>query len=282
MENNKTIVITGASTGIGKACALHLDKLGFKVYAGVRKQADGDNLKKDASENLTPIILDVTNEESINSAANIIEKETDGKLFGLVNNAGVGIGGTLEVTPVKEIRKLMEVNVIGLLAVTKAFIPMLRKSKGRIINIGSTSSLIAFPGASAYSASKFAVRAITDSLRLELKSFGISVVLVAPGAVESEIWGKGKAYKIEMRKNVKPEIAQLYTQLIKFGDKLNSELKKIPAIEVAKDVAHALTSVKPKLYYFVGKDAKGAAKATKFPKSFLDWIIMKRIQKMGE
>ena len=282
MENNKTIVITGTSTGIGKASALHLDKMGFKVYACVRKQVDGDNLKMEASDRLTPIILDVTDEESINSAANIIEKETDGKLFGLVNNAGVGIGGTLEVTPVKEIRKLIEVNVIGLLAVTKAFIPMLRKSKGRIINVGSTSSLLAFPGASAYSASKFAVRAITDSLRLELKSFGISVVLVAPGAVESEIWEKGKAYKIEMRKNVKPEIAQLYTQLIKFGDKLNSELKKIPAIEVAKDVAHALTSEKPKLYYFVGKDAKGAAKATKFPKSFLDWIIMKRIQKLGE
>lgn len=282
MENNKTIVITGTSTGIGKASALHLDKMGFKVYACVRKQVDGDNLKMEASDRLTPIILDVTDEESINSAANIIEKETDGKLFGLVNNAGVGIGGTLEVTPVKEIRKLMEVNVIGLLAVTKAFIPMLRKSKGRIINIGSTSSLLAFPGASAYSASKFAVRAITDSLRLELKPFGISVILVAPGAVESEIWKKGKVYKNEMRKNVKPEIAQLYTQLIKFGDKLNAELKKIPAIEVAKDVAHALTSEKPKLYYFVGKDAKGAAKATKFPKSFLDWIIMKRIQKLGE
>ena len=282
MENNKTIVITGTSTGIGKASALHLDKMGFKVYACVRKQVDGDNLKMEASDRLTPIILDVTDEESINSAANIIEKETDGKLFGLVNNAGVGIGGTLEVTPVKEIRNLMEVNVIGLLAVTKAFIPMLRKSKGRIINIGSTSSLLAFPGASAYSASKFAVRAITDSLRLELKPFGISVILVAPGAVESEIWKKGKVYKNEMRKNVKPEIAQLYTQLIKFGDKLNAELKKIPAIEVAKDVAHALTSEKPKLYYFVGKDAKGAAKATKFPKSFLDWIIMKRIQKLGE
>ena len=193
MENNKTIVITGTSTGIGKASALHLDKMGFKVYACVRKQVDGDNLKMEASDRLTPIILDVTDEESINSAANIIEKETDGKLFGLVNNAGVGIGGTLEVTPVKEIRKLMEVNVIGLLAVTKAFIPMLRKSKGRIINIGSTSSLLAFPGASAYSASKFAVRAITDSLRLELKPFGISVILVAPGAVESEIWKKGES-----------------------------------------------------------------------------------------
>ena len=141
----KAILITGSSTGIGKACALHLDKLGFKVYAGVRKQADGDNLKKEASENLTPIILDVTDAESIESTISIIEKETGGEISGLVNNAGTGISGVVEVTPIEEIRKLMEVNVIGLFAVTKAMIPLLRKGKGRIINIGSSSSLMAFP-----------------------------------------------------------------------------------------------------------------------------------------
>ena len=282
MENNKTIVITGTSTGIGKACALHLDKLGFKIYAGVRKQDDGDNLKKEASDRLTPIILDVTNSESIAAAVSFIEKETGDEVFGLINNAGIGLGGALEATPVDEIRKLMEVNVIGLLAVTHAFIPMLRKCKGRIINIGSTSSLLAFPGASVYCASKFAVRAITDSLRVELKPFDMKVILVAPGAIESEIWDKGKAYKEKLRKTVKPEIAQLYAPLIKFGDKLNAELKKIPAIEVAKAVAHAFTSSKPKSYYIVGKDAKGAAKAAKFPKGLLDWIITKRIQKLGK
>lgn len=234
MDYNKAILITGTSTGIGKACALHLDKVGFKVYAGVRKQADGDNLKKDASERLTPIIFDVTDVESIRAAVTIIEKETGGNVFGLINNAGIGRGGALEVTPVAEIHKLMEVNVIGLMAMTQAFIPMLRKGKGRIINIGSTSSLLAFPGASAYSASKFAVRAITDSLRLELKPFGMSVILVAPGAVESEIWDKGKAYKEKLRKTVKPEIAQFYAPLIKFGDKLNDELKKIPADELRR------------------------------------------------
>jgi NAD(P)-dependent dehydrogenase (short-subunit alcohol dehydrogenase family) len=281
MANNKTIVITGTSTGIGKACALHLDKLGFKVYAGIRKQADGDSLKIDASDRLTPIVLDVTDAESIGAASSIIAKETDGEVFGLINNAGIGRGGALEVTPVTEIRKLMEVNVIGLMAVTQAFIPMLRKGKGRIVNIGSTSSILAFPGASAYCASKFAVRAITDSLRLELKPLDISVILVAPGAVESEIWDKGKAYKKKLREMVKPEIAQLYAPLIKFGDKLNNELKKIPAIEVAKAIAHALTIAKPKPYFLVGKDAKGAAKVAKFPKGLIDWILMKRIQKLG-
>jgi short-subunit dehydrogenase len=282
MDYNKAILITGASTGIGKACALYLDKLGFKVYAGVRKQADGDILKEKASDKLTPIILDVTDAGSIENAVSTIEKENNHEIYGLVNNAGIGISGVLEVTPVTEIRKLMEVNVIGLLAVTQAMIPLLRKSKGRIINIGSTSSLLAFPGASAYSASKFAVRAITDSLRLELKLLGMSVILVAPGAVESEIWDKGKAYKEKLRKTVKPEIAELYAQLIKFGDKLNAELNKIPASEVAKVVADALTSAKPKYYYYVGSDAKGAAKVSKLPKRLLDWMILKRIQKLGQ
>jgi NAD(P)-dependent dehydrogenase (short-subunit alcohol dehydrogenase family) len=281
MENNKAVLITGTSTGIGKACALYLDRMGYRVYAGVRNQVDGDNLRKDASERLTPVILDVTDENSIVEAAGVIEKEAGVNLFGLINNAGIGRGGALEVTPVVEIRKLMEINVIGLMAVTQAFIPMLRKSKGRIINIGSTSSVLAIPGASAYCASKFAVRAITDSLRVELKPFDMKVILVAPGAVESEIWAKGKAYKEEMRKAVKPEIAELYAPLRRFGDRLNTELKKIPADEVAKIVAHALTSKKPKPYYLVGKDAKGAARAARFPKGLLDWAILKRIQKLG-
>ena len=191
MRNDKAILVTGASSGIGKACALHLDKMGFRVYAGVRKQADSDSLKKEARKRLTPIILDVTNAKSISEAADTVDKDTGGEVFGLINNAGIGRGGALEVTPVAEIRKLMEVNVIGLMAVTQAFLPMLRHGNGRIVNIGSTSSLLAFPGASAYSASKFAVRAITDALRLELKPFGMFVIMVAPGAVESAIWEKG-------------------------------------------------------------------------------------------
>ena len=279
---NKIIVITGSSTGIGKACALHLDKLGYKIYAGVRKQTDGDSLREEASDTLTPIILDVTDTKSIASTVSIIEKETGGNIFGLINNAGIGRSGVLEAIPVDEIRNVMDVNVIGLMAMTKAMIPMLRKNKGRIINIGSTASFLASPGASAYAASKFAVRAITDSLRLELKPFGMSVILVAPGAVESEIWEKGAAYKNEMRKSIKPEIAKLYSTLIKFGEKLVKEIKKIPAEEVAKSVADALASVKPKPYYIVGKDAKAGVKVARLPKSLLDWIFLKRIQKLGK
>jgi NAD(P)-dependent dehydrogenase (short-subunit alcohol dehydrogenase family) len=280
--NNKTIVITGSSTGIGKACALHLDKLGYKTYAGVRKQTDGDRLREEASDRLVPIILDVTDADSITAAVSTIEREAGGNVFGLINNAGIGRSGVLEVTPIDEIRKVMDVNIIGLMAMTKALIPMLRKNKGRIINIGSTASFLASPGASAYAASKFAVRAVTDSLRLELQPFGMSVILVAPGAVESEIWEKGTAYKNEMRRSIKPENAQRYATLIKFGENLIKEIKKIPAKEVAISVAQALASKKPKPYYIVGKDAKAGVKAARLPKSLLDWIFIKRIQKLGK
>jgi len=282
MNSKKSILISGASTGIGKACALHLDKMGFKVYAGVRKPTDADNLNKEASDNLEAVILDVTNSQSIKDAAGYLRKKTNGNLYGLVNNAGIGRGGALEVTPMEEIRKLMEVNLFGLLEVTQSFIPMLRKSKGRIINIGSTSSYLAFPGAAAYSASKFAVKAVTDSLRLELIPFGMKVILVSPGAVESAIWEKGAKYKEELRKSVNPEIADLYAPLRRFGDILNEQVKKIPAIEVAKVVHDAFNSQKPKPYYIVGKDAKGAAKAARLPKRILDWIILKRIEKLGK
>jgi short-subunit dehydrogenase len=282
MNSEKSVLITGASTGIGKACALHLDKIGFKVFAGVRKQADADNLKNEASGNLEAVILDVTNSQSIKDAADYIRQATDGNLFGLVNNAGIGRSGALEITPMDEIRKLMDVNVFGLLEVTQIFIPMLRKSKGRIVNIGSTASYLPTPNGCAYSASKFAVRAATDALRLELFPFGIKVMLVSPGAVESAIWEKRTKYKEEMRKTVNPELAELYAPLQKFGDRLSEQLKKIPAIEVAKVVRAALNSQKPKPYYIVGKDARSAAKAARLPKRILDWIILKRIEKLGK
>ena len=278
MNTEKTILITGASSGIGKACAIYLDQVGYRVFAGVRKKEDGDNLLNESSERLQPVLLDVTDQKSITLAMEFIQKETAGALFGLINNAGIGRGGALEVTPLEEIRKLMDVNVIGLMAVTKAFIPLIREAKGRIINIGSTASYLAIPGSSVYAASKFAVRAFTDAMRLELKPFDVDVILVSPGAVESAIWEKGLKYRKDLRKKAPPEIAALYGSLRKFGDRLYETMKRIPAKEVAKAVESALDTKKPKRYYIVGKDAKGAALAAKWPKSLLDRIILKRIQ----
>lgn len=281
MKNNKSILITGASTGIGKACALHLDKMGFMVFAGVRKDKDKDTLNKEASDKLKPIILDVTKEETIVDAVEIISNEAEYPLFGLVNNAGIGISGVLEATPETELRKLLEVNVIGLHAVTRALLPLLRKNTGRIINIGSSSSFMAGPGVSSYAASKFAVRAISDSLRLELKPLGMFVSLVAPGAIESDIWDKAKAYKEKLRKNAAPELRDAYKLFVKAGDKMIDIINPIPAFEVAKAVTHGLTSNKPKYVYLVGNDAKKAYKLSKLPKSLFNWLIIKHITKVA-
>jgi len=216
ITNEQAIVVTGASTGIGKATALHLDKLGFKVFAGVRKESDGQALRKEASNKLSPIFLDVTDGNSIAAAVNTVAKETGGELYGLVNNAGVSLNGPLELVPTSEIKQLMDVNVLGLLAVTKAFLPLLRQSKGRIINISSGHGLLAVPDKSVYAASKFAVQAITDSLRVELRPFDVSVSSIVVGKVDTAVLGKIIADRDKMVEAAPPETVKLYSPLLEF------------------------------------------------------------------
>ncbi len=279
MNNNKAIVITGTSTGIGKACALYLDKLGFKVYAGVRKRADGDNLKKEVSERLTPLILDVTDENSINMAAKVIEKETDVNLYGLVNNAGVSLNGPLELVPMSDIKKLMDVNVTGLLAVTKAFLPIIRKTKGRIVNISSGHGLLAIPDKSVYAASKFAVQAISDSLRVEVRPFGVGVSTIVVGKVNTEVLGKILADRKKMIESANPEVVKLYSSLIEFFDKEVKNIPGIEAIDVAKVISKALINKKPKAQYFIGPGAIKMKKLAGLPVKLREWMMYKTIYK---
>lgn len=280
---NQTVVLTGASTGIGKATALHLDQLGFRVFAGVRKEADGEGLKRESKGTLTPLLLDVTDASSISRAVEAVATQTDGQLYGLINNAGIGLGGPLELVPMTKTRKLMEVNVIGLLATTQAFVPLLRKARGRIVNIGSLAGLVAMPGASAYAASKFAVQAITDSLRLELKPFGIRVTIVDPGAVESALWEKGRSQKQDILDAASPELLQLYAPLIEVGKRLGENPRDImPASHVVKEVMHALTSSSPKPRYLVGAGTKKAAKLARMPAWLRDLLINKFLRSGAE
>ncbi len=274
MGNRRSVLVTGVSTGIGKACALHLDSLGFRVFAGVRRDEDGVALRADASDCLSPVILDVTEEDSIATAIRTITGEAEQPLFGLVNNAGIGIGGVLEATPVEEFRKLLEVNVLGMHAVTKACLSLLRAAAGRIVNIGSSSGFMAGPGMGPYAASKFAVRAMSDSLRIEVMPIGMSVSLVAPGAVESEIWEKSKAYKKKLR--------AVYDIFARAGDRILDTINPIPALEVARTVEHALTSNKPKFVYVVGKDAKKARTLSKLPRRLFAWMILKHTSQIAE
>lgn len=272
--NQQAVVVTGASTGIGRAIALALDANGFRVFAGVRKQADGTALSRETAHRLTPIFLDVTDGSSIAGAVEEVASQTNAGLYGLVNNAGVGLGGPLELVPISETRKLMEVNVIGLLATTQAFAPLLRKARGRVVNIGSLAGIIAMPGASSYAASKFAVQAITDSLRIELQPLGILVTIVDPGAVESALWEKGKAQKKAILDEAPQELLELYAPLIELGKKLGEDPRDIlPASYVAKDVVHALTARKPKVRYLVGPGPKKAAKLARMPVWLRDWLL---------
>ena len=155
-----SIVLTGASTGIGEACALHFDKKGYRVFAGVRNEADGRKLKANASDRLTPVLLDVTDQQSIDAAAQSIGRI---EISGLINNAGIAVSGPIEMVPLDLFRRQFEVNVIGTVAVTQAFLPLLRQGRGRIVNIGSVAGRSALPLMGAYGASKCALEAITDA-----------------------------------------------------------------------------------------------------------------------
>ncbi|MCP4657138.1 MAG: SDR family oxidoreductase [bacterium] len=279
MSDDRAIVITGASTGIGKACALRLDNMGFRVFAGVRRSADGAALQRQASEKLTPLILDVTEADSIAAAAGIVAEAAGGELFGLVNNAGISGSGPLELTPMAETRRVMETNVIGLLAVTQALLPLLRRGRGRIVNMGSAAGLSASPGVSNYASSKFAVQAITDSLRVELRPFGMWVTIVAPGAVESPIWEKSAARQKEALKTAQENVVLLYAPLFEFFRRIVKSRRKASAEQVAEAVAHALTSRRPKYRYLVGRDAKAMAKIARLPHRLRDWLMFKLIYK---
>jgi NAD(P)-dependent dehydrogenase (short-subunit alcohol dehydrogenase family) len=185
----RSILITGTSTGIGQACAARFATLGWRVFAGVRKDEDARSLEEEIGPAVSPVLLDVTDADSINATAGLIESETgDRGLDALVNNAGIVAAGPLEYLPIPELRKQLEVNVVGQLAVTQAVLPLLRRATGRIIMISSISGRVSLPMAGAYGASKFALEALSDALRLELRHWGMHVVLIEPGRIETPIW----------------------------------------------------------------------------------------------
>jgi NAD(P)-dependent dehydrogenase (short-subunit alcohol dehydrogenase family) len=253
------VVVTGASTGIGHACALHLDSLGFKVFAGVRKDADAERVRQEGSDSLEPLMLDVAVSESIAAAASrVAEALGPAPLRGLVNNAGIAVSGPSEFLPIEELRKQLEVNFIGQVAVTQAFLPLLRHSHGRIVNIGSVGGEVALPFLGPYAASKFAMEGWTDSLRRELRGLGVWVSIVRPGAVQSSIWERGNAAADEIIGSMPPEALAVYGDAVKTVRAVADKRAKdaIPAQAVADVVEHALTAGRPKTRYVVGRTGK--------------------------
>jgi NAD(P)-dependent dehydrogenase (short-subunit alcohol dehydrogenase family) len=277
MARQEVVVITGASTGIGEACALHLDELGFRVFAGVRKRADGEALKGRASERLAPVPLDVTDERTIAAAVETVaDAAGDMGLVGLVNNAGIAVAGMLEFLPLAMLRNQLEVNVLGPIAVTQAFLPLLRKAPGRVVNIGSNSGLLSTPFLGAYCASKFALEALTDALRLELRPWGIKVSIIEPGNIQTPIWEKSSAAAKQLLEGLPRQAHELYGTAIAAVRKAaeKSAASAIPPGAVARAVTHALTAKRPKTRYRVGTDATFQAQLARYvPDRMRDAII---------
>ncbi len=261
MKNSSrgSVVITGASTGIGAACALHLDQLGFQVFAGIRTEHDGRALQAHASARLIPIMLDVTQEQSILSARDVVATTVaSAGLSGLVNNAGFALAGPLELLSTTDLRQQLEVNVIGQLAVSQVFLPLLRQARGRIINMSSIAGRATTPFLGAYSSSKFALESLSDALRCEVRPWGVSVSLIEPGAVQSRIWERSMAHAEATLSQTRPDQLALYRMQLERLRELSVKVQRraIPAIAVAKVVARALTAARPKTRYLVGYDAK--------------------------
>ena len=256
-----TVVVTGASTGIGRACALHLAARGFDVLAGVRKAEDGERLREAAGSNggLTPLRLDVTDADSVREAGATVDERTGARgLAGLVNNAGVGTGGPLEFIPLDDVRRQFEVNLIGQIAVTQAMLHALRKRRGRIVNMGSAGGHTPPPFAAPYAASKAALRATSESLRRELRPWGIWVATVQPGAIATPIWDKGAATAQEVRARLPEGTDALYGDVLDGAGAMTEKLAAagLPPEKVARVVERALTSRRPRRDYIVGRDAR--------------------------
>jgi len=278
-QGKGAIFVTGASTGIGRAAALQLDKLGYPVFASVRKNQDADDLRKASSGKLTPVLMDVTDEKSIARARDEIAGVLGGKgLWGLVNNAGISFRAPLEYTPLADFRKLYDANVFGLLAVTQAFLPLIRQTRGRIVNISSMTSLWVTPFHGIYSSAKMAVNGISEALRMELMPFGVQVIVMIYGGVQTALWDRAEKATTDLACRLPPEFNQLYAARQKkaFAYFASGGRRGLLPDQAAEPIVHALTAPHPKQVYYAGPGAKSANILNKIlPVKTKDRFIMK-------
>jgi NAD(P)-dependent dehydrogenase (short-subunit alcohol dehydrogenase family) len=268
VKTARCVVVTGASSGIGEACASRLAHGGWRVLAGVRTSEDGERLREQGVE---PVALDVTDPASI---AAVAVELGEGALDGLVNNAGIAVSMPIEFLPLEELRRQLEVNVIGQVAVTQAFLPHLRRARGRIVNVGSIAGRSALPFLGAYAASKHALEALTDALRIELRPFGIEVAIVEPGSIATPIWRKGGETFQRLLAGLPADVLTLYGErMAAFREAAAAAGRRgEPADEVAKVVEHALTAARPKTRYLVGRDARRRSRLERLPDRLRDRV----------
>jgi NAD(P)-dependent dehydrogenase (short-subunit alcohol dehydrogenase family) len=272
-----TVLVTGASTGIGEATVVHLKELGFDAVGAVRKDEDAERLER---RGIRTVRIDVTDSGQIAAAR---DELGDIALAGLVNNAGIAVAAPLEFLPVDRLRQQLEINLIGQVAVTQAFFPALRRAHGRIVNVSSIGGRVGLPLVGAYNASKFGLEGLSDSLRRELRPQGVDVILIEPGGVKTPIWEKGEQLADETLEDVPPEAERLYGQQIqalragtrRIAGETGSEPRK-----VAEAIGTALTASRPRTRYLVGSDAKLRARmAAVLPDRVMDRMIARALRR---
>jgi NAD(P)-dependent dehydrogenase (short-subunit alcohol dehydrogenase family) len=267
----RSVVVTGASSGIGLACAVRLAASGWRVLGGVRTPRDAESLR---GQGIEPLELDVTDAAQVASAADAVGTRLDG----LVDNAGIAIAAPLELVPLDELRRQLEVNVVGQVAVTQALLPALRRARGRIVLMGSIGGRSALPFLGPYAASKHALEAIADVLRVELRPWGMHVAIIEPASIATAIWRKGAERADELSRGVAPEAAALYADRVAAFRSV--ALARGPGADpaaVAKTVEHALTASRPKARYLVGRDAHLRSWVERLPTPLRDRMLTKAL-----
>ena len=279
--SSRAVVVTGTSSGIGRSCALLLARNGFTVFAAVRKPEDGESLLKEGGERIVPIRIDVTDHDGIAAAAKLTAdtlRSRGESLFALVNNAGIGVSAPLEFQPIEEIRRSFEINVLGQIAVTQAFLPLLRETRGRIVNICSIGDRIAIPFGGTLNGSKSAFAMMSESLRLELRPWGMHVVIIDPGAIMTPAVDKTLGDPDAMLKCMSPDAERLYGAYFRgFIARAGERERNGSSPDVVADaVLSALRDANPHRRYVVGKGARTLATLPRvLPAPLLDRLRMK-------
>lgn len=273
-------LVTGASTGIGRATALHLAARGWEVLAGVRTDDAAASLEAEAVGHVRPVALDVTDPSSVKAAAEVVAEAAGHRgLAGLVNNAGIQAVGPWELLPVDRVRDVLETNVLGQVAVTQSLLPQLRAGTGRIVFVSSLSGAVALPFLGAYAASKHAVEAIGDSWRRELRPHGIRVAVVEPGNIATPIWDKG--LDPAPMDALGPDLHRLYGPGLEFtiAQARHAAEVAIPPDRVASAIGHALSARRPRQRYLVGTDARIAVRLQRHVPRLLDRALNRAMER---
>lgn len=278
-KTQEMVVVTGTSSGIGRATAEQLAAEGFHVLAGVRRQEDADKIKQ---KNIEPVILDITAIDTLRALAERVEQDPLGRpLRAVVNNAGIAVNAPLEMVPLDEFRRQIEVSVIGQVAVIQALTPALLKSGGRVVNIGSVGGKISMPGFGIYSAAKYAMEAINDSLRREMSSFGLKVIMITPGGVSTSLSEKGVTTADRLSKLMTPDQHRRHDRLF---DAVKAQAESwatsgIPPKKVAEVVSRAIHASNPRTRYTAGRDSALLTRLVRIlPDKLLDRMLRSQMK----